>query len=258
MIIFIRLLFISLLASSPSFSFAPAPRGMVKIPAGQYIPFFSEKGIKTLKVNAFYLDIKPVTNAEFMEFIRDNPKWSRSQASKLYVDASYLKHWKSDFDIGHNFNKIKNSPVTNISWFAANAYCKWKGKRLPTLNEWEYVGNAPAVNDKRPIDKIILQWYSKPMPPVLPPVGSTFFNKYNVSDMHGLVWEWVYDFNSIIMSGDSRSNLAINRDLFCASAGLGTIDKENYAAYMRYAFRGSLKAKYTVNNLGFRCAMDIQ
>ena len=93
---------------------------------------------------------------------------------------------------------------------------------------------------------------------MIPTVGSTYYNKFRISDMHGLIWEWVYDFNSIIMTGDSRSNSAINRDLFCASAGIGAVDKENYAAYMRYAFRGSLQAKYTVNNLGFRCAMDIK
>lgn len=256
MMTFIRLLIIFYLA--PSLVYADAPPGMVKIQGGRFIPFFLEKGGKDIKVNSFYLDIKAVTNAQFLAFVKANPEWSKSKASKLYVDASYLKHWKSDFNIGPDFNKIKDSPVTNISWFAARAYCKWKGKRLPTLNEWEYTGNAPAVNDKRPIEKVILQWYSMPTPEFLPSVGSTFYNKYKVSDMHGLIWEWVYDFNSIIMAGDSRSNSAINRELFCASAGLGAIDKENYAAYMRYAFRGSLKAKYTVNNLGFRCAMDIE
>ena len=255
---FIKLLIISSFATSLSMLHAATPPGMAKIQAGKYTPFFSEKGVKTLKVNSFYLDIKAVTNAQFLAFVRANPGWSKSKASKLYVEASYLKHWKSDSDIGPDFNKLKDSPVTNISWFAANAYCKWKGKRLPTLNEWEYVGNAPALKDKRPIEKIILQWYSKPTPAFLPPVGSTFYNTYNVSDMHGLVWEWVFDFNSIIMTGDSRSNSAVNRDLFCASAGLGAVDKENYAAYMRYAFRGSLKAKYTVKNLGFRCAMDMR
>ena len=74
--------------------------------------------------------------------------------------------------------------------------------------------------------------------------------------MHGLIWEWVSDFNSIILTGDSRSNSAINRDLFCASGALGAVDKENYAAFMRFAFRSSLQGKYTVSNLGFRCAGD--
>lgn len=233
------------------------PAKMVKIPAGKYTSFFAEPGVQALSVKSFYLDKNAVTNAEYLAFVKANPKWTKSKASKLYVDAGYLKHWKGDFDLGANADKIKNSPVTNVSWFAANAYSKWKGKRLPTLKEWEYVGNIPAANDKRPIEKIILDWYSKPSPAHLPPVGSTFINKFNVGDMHGLVWEWVSDFNSVIMAGDSRSSSAINRDLFCASGALGAVDKENYAAFMRFAFRGSLKAKYTVNNLGFRCARDI-
>jgi formylglycine-generating enzyme len=59
------------------------------------------------------------------------------------------------------------------------------------------------------------------------------------------------------MEGDSRSNSAVNRDLFCASGSFGASDKEDYAAFMRFAFRGSLKANYTVGNLGFRCAKNL-
>lgn len=228
------------------------PEGMVKIPPGKHKLFFDEQQGKTVDVKSFYLDVTPVTNAEFLEFVKRNPKWSRSRVSKLYADNGYLKHWKSDFDIGNS--RINNSPVINISWYAANAYAKWKGKRLPTLIEWEYAGSAPIVNDNRPVEKVILDWYSKPTPAVFPSVGSTFKNKFNVYDMHGLVWEWVYDFNSVVMQDDSRSSSAINRDLFCASGSFGAADKKDYAAFMRFAFRSSLKAKYTVTNLGFRCA----
>lgn len=235
-----------------------AEKVMVKIPGGKYTPFFSETPGKTATVKPFYLDIKAVTNADFLLFVKANPKWTKSKVSMLFADNGYLKHWKGDFPSENSFYKIKDSPVTNISWYAATAYARWKGKRLPTMNEWEYVGNIAAANDKRPIEKIILNWYSKPTPAVLPPVGSTFKNKFNVYDMHGLIWEWVSDFNSIIMTGDSRSNSAINRDLFCASGALGAVDKENYAAFMRFAFRSSLQGKYTVNNLGFRCASDIK
>lgn len=231
-----------------------APQGMVKIPAGKYQLFFDEKQGKMVAVKAFYLDITPVTNQDFLEFVKQNPKWAKSKVPKLYADAGYLKHWKSDFDYGDS--KIKNSPVVNISWYAANAYAKWQGKRLPKLVEWEYAGGAPILNDKRPTEEIILDWYSRPTPKFFPPVGTTLKNKFNVFDMHGLVWEWVLDFNSVVMDGDSRSNAAINRDLFCASGSFGAADKENYAAFMRFAFRGSLKAKYTVSNLGFRCAKD--
>ena len=195
-----------------------------------------------------------MSNADFLLFVKLHPQWSRSRISKLFADKGYLKQWDGDFTAS---DKIKNSPVTNVSWYAATAYAKWKGKRLATLSEWEYAGNAPIVNDKRPVEKVILDWYGKPTPKILPASGSGYKNTFHLYDMHGLIWEWVYDFNSIIMAGDSRSNTAINRDLFCASGALAAIDKENYAAYMRYAFRGSLKAKYTVNNLGFRCAADI-
>lgn len=232
----------------------PAPAGMVLIPGGKYKSFLIEKGNSAQVVKSFYLDVQAVNNGEFLEFVKLHPQWSRSRVSKLFADAGYLRQWTGDFSVAGNLMK---SPVTNVSWFAANAYAKWKGKRLPTLNEWEYAGNAPIINDKRPVEKVILDWYSKPAPKVLPAAETGYKNRLNVIGMHGLIWEWVSDFNSIILAGDSRSSPAINRDLFCASGALAAVDKENYAAYMRYAFRGSLKAKYTVANLGFRCARTI-
>ncbi|WP_017258081.1 formylglycine-generating enzyme family protein [Pedobacter arcticus] len=253
----ILIIFISIITTiSSGFSqHKAAPEGMVKIPAGKHRLFFEEKQGKTVDVQAFYLDITPVTNEDFFNFVKQNPKWVKSKVSKLYADAGYLKHWKSDFNYGSS--QLKNSPVVNVSWYAANAYAKWKGKRLPNLVEWEYVGSAPILNEKRPMEEVILSWYSKPTPVSFPSVGTTLKNKFNVFDMHGLVWEWVVDFNSVVIDGDSRSNSAINRDLFCASGSFGAADKEDYAAFMRYAFRGSLKAKYTVSNLGFRCAKDV-
>lgn len=231
--------------------------GMVRIPEGQYTPFYKSEGDTTVKVEAFLLDVHAVTNAEFLEFVKANPKWAKSQISSIYGDSGYLKHWESDFDIGPSFSQIKNSPVTNVSWYAANAYCKWRGKRLPTIYEWEYAGSAAIESETDPIEKVILNWYSKPTPALLPPVESTYKNSFDLYDMHGLVWEWVYDFNSIVMDGDSRSNTAIKRQLFCASGSFGAANQEDYAAFMRFAYRGSLKANYTVNNLGFRCAKSL-
>jgi formylglycine-generating enzyme required for sulfatase activity len=50
----------------------------------------------------------------------------------------------------------------------------------------------------------------------------------------------------------------LNKNLYCAAGSLKAVDKEDYASFMRFAFRESLKAAYTVRNLGFRCAMDIE
>lgn len=235
---------------------------MIRIPDGTFIPFYKKKDQTKVTVKSFYLDIYPVTNADFLVFVKANPKWSKSKISKLFSEVNYLKQWKSDFSIGKDSIQIYNSPVTNISWFAANAYCKWKGKRLPTTSEWEYAASADIAdrkgNNKTTILEIILNWYDKPTLPILPAKGSTFRNKFGIYDMHGLIWEWVYDFNSYVTSGDSRSSSAVDGDLFCgAGAANASANKEDYAAFMRYGFRGSLKGAYTVANLGFRCAMDI-
>lgn len=232
-----------------------AQEGMMKIPPGTYKGFYENGQTEKIRVKTFYMDIHAVTNAQYLQFVKANPQWSRSKVSRLYADAGYLKHWESDFIIGHN-QKLNNSPVVNVSWFAASAYCKWKGKRLPGLEEWEYAARAkPNHSD---IDKIILNWYSKPSPVSLPNVGSAPSNAYQLQDMHGLIWEWVYDFNSVMLEGDSRSNAELNRSMFCAAGSAGVSDRKNYAAFMRFAFRSSLKANYTVNNLGFRCSKNIE
>lgn len=233
------------------------PQGSAVVPEGEHTLFFESRSGKTVDIPAFEMDVRAVTNEEFLEFVTANPEWSKSQVPRIFADKGYLRHWESDFDIGSRFDQIRNSPVTNVSWHAANAYCKWKGKRLPTSDEWEYAGSAAIQGEDRPLEEIILEWYSKPTPPVLPSVGSTFENIFGIHDMHGLIWEWTYDFNSIVMDGDSRSNEAIKRELFCASGSFGAANKEDYASFMRFAYRGSLKSNYTVSNLGFRCAQDI-
>ena len=63
-------------------------------------------------------------------------------------------------------------------------------------------------------------------------------------------------FNSVLISGESRKGGNADSNLFCGSSAVGATDLMNYAAFMRYAIRGSSKAKYTMNNLGFRCVKD--
>jgi sulfatase modifying factor 1 len=78
-----------------------------------------------------------------------------------------------------------------------------------------------------------------------------------VRDLHGLIWEWTSDFNSAIVTGDARGDTGIERQLFCGSGSLGAGDRNAFPAFMRFGFRSSLKASYTVHNLGFRCARDL-
>jgi formylglycine-generating enzyme required for sulfatase activity len=238
-----------------------APENMVLIPGGNYIPLYGNNTI-FVKVEPFFIDIYPVTNADFLYFVRRFPEWSKSRVKPVFADDNYLRHWSGDLNIGDNANKIINSPVTNISWFAAKAYCESKGKRLPTVDEWEYVAMASENNPDGTKDTDYLQrimaWYSKPTPNVIPSIGSTFKNFYGVYDIHGLVWEWALDFNSVLLAGDSRGDKGSNRQLFCAANSVDANDLTNYAAFMRYAFRTSLQANFTVSNLGFRCVKSLE
>jgi formylglycine-generating enzyme required for sulfatase activity len=239
---------------------AEAPAGMVAVPTGVYRPLLrGEKDPKEVPVPAFAIDTIPVTNANFLEFVRARPQWQRSQVKRLFADPGYLQHWAGDLDFGPPENGAK--PVVSVSWFAAKAYAAWKGGRLPTTAEWEYVANVgfASVDGAREPEfmRALIAWYSTPTPDALPPVGVNRANFFGIHDLHGLVWEWTSDFNSTFVSGDARDDTGLDRQFFCGAGSLGASDRANYPAFMRFGFRSSLKAAYTVHNLGFRCARDL-
>lgn len=241
-------------------TFGDVPDGMVKVPTGSYTPLYILNS-DTRFVESFLIDVTPVTNAQFLDFVKNNPKWRRSQVKQLFADNAYLKHWASDLDIGPNAKLIAHSPVTNVSWFAARAYLKTLGKRLPTEDEWEYVACADETRADASKDsaftKRLLEWYGKPNSASPQSVYDATPNFYGVSALHGFTWEWVRDFNNSMVTGESRADSGLDRSLFCAGGALGTADPHNYAAFMRYAFRSSLKGNYAVSNLGFRGAKSI-
>lgn len=229
---------------------------MVSIEGGTYIPLYGRDSLQ-VTIDDFEIDVYPVTNQEYVDFVIQYPKWQKSNVIKLFADDSYLIDWISDTTIGKN--QSPKAAATNISWFAAKAYCECQEKRLPTIDEWEYVAMAnkdlPDARQLKTYNEYILGWYEKPKT-FNNEIGSTFKNFWGVYDLHGLVWEWTLDFNSVLVSGESRKDVDNDSDLFCGSAAIGATDLMNYAAFMRYAIRGSVKAKYTMRNLGFRCVKD--
>lgn len=231
---------------------------MATIPAGIYNPFFVTPGNQAQPIFSFKMEKTAVTNQEFLTFVEANPQWQRSKVNRLFADSNYLKYWESDLSIGEKNKAIYNSPVVYVSWFAARAYAGWAQKRLPTVAEWEYAGKAPLLNSKySSLTEYILSWYQKPSEKVLPNVKSTPENTYHLYDMHGLVWEWTYDFNSFISGGDLRSNSSDELKNFCAGGALYVKDKKDYASFLRFSYRGSLKGNFCIANLGFRCAADL-
>lgn len=239
---------------------AEPPVDMVNVSNGVFQPLFRSLTDPTnVPVKSFLLDAEPVTNEQFLEFVRANPRWQRSQVKRIFADESYLKHWAGDLELGTDARP--RQPVTFVSWFAAKAYAQWAGKRLPTLAEWELAAAASPTHADGSKDaafqREILKWYSSSAPEILPNIGCGQKNFWGARDMHGLVWEWVSDFNTATVTGDARGDTGLDRQLFCGAGAVGAKDVENFPAFMRYGFRSSLKAGYTIHNLGFRCAKDL-
>lgn len=236
-----------------------APSDMVLVDGGFYEPLYTRPGTTSAEeVAPFYLDRYPVTNSQFLDFVIENAEWRRSQARSLFVDETYLSHWADDLNFGPD--SLADRPVVNVSWFAAMAYAEWAGKRLPTTAEWELAAGAGIDtrngSDDEALRRKILAWYSEPTPAVHPPVGSTVENYWGAYDLHGLVWEWVLDFNTALVTGESRNNTDLDNKLFCGSGSVGASSFDDYASFIRFAFRSGLEGDYAVRNLGFRCARN--
>jgi len=229
---------------------------MVRVPSGQLLPFWmapvskTEKTNSPIEVSSFQAMKYAVTVNEYREFLKKSPGWDANHISPLFADKNYLEGWSQQ-------QKNPTSPVTNVSWFAARAFCEFHGMRLPTVNEWEFM--AAASEDKKDANKDeiflrrILDWYGEPRGESLKSVGHIYKNLYGLWDMHGLIWEWVEDFNSSFVTGESREDSSFNKNMFCGGGAMSGADKENYAAFMRFAFRSSLKGNSSTWNLGFRC-----
>jgi formylglycine-generating enzyme required for sulfatase activity len=240
---------------------APAdaqPGTMARIPAGDYLPLYGTTAARR-HVNAFRLDVSPVTRGEFLAFVRANPSWRRDSVRTVYAAPGYLVSWPGALDVGSAAERLQ--PVTEVSWFAARAYCAAQGKRLPTTDEWEYAAAASetardATHDPAFLDRLVVLYAANAYERLRP--GRGFRNVYGVRAMHGGPWEWTEDFNGIFVSADSREAGATSRQTdfhsVCASAAIGATDPTNYPAFLRAAVRAALDARSTVTALGFRCA----
>ena len=247
------------LALAAGGAFAAAPAGMSRVGPGSFRPVYApEPGTTAIAVRAFELDQVPVTNADFLAFVRARPEWRRDRIAHVFADDGYLAHWAGPEELGPQ--AAPDQPVTRVSWFAAKAYCAARGARLPTEAEWEFAaaaGARSADGSAEPeLRERILAWYSRPAGRGLERVGRGAPNYWGLFDLNSLVWEWVLDFNGTLVSGDSRSGASADRMQFCGAGALAAGDKQDYPSFMRLAFRGSLEARYTTSSLGFRCARD--
>lgn len=85
-------------------------------------------------INAIAMDETPVTNAQFLAFLRSSG-YQPKQA------ANFLKNWKN----GLPSEGREDHPVVYVDLDDARAYARWAGKRLPTEEEWQYAAQGPEL-----------------------------------------------------------------------------------------------------------------
>jgi len=100
-------------------------------------------------LNDYKIDTFPITNQQFMEFIKDggyenykywlSDGWEKVKTNKWNAPM-YWEKIKGEWNVRDflGIRKINpNQPICHVSYYEADAYCKWAGKRLPTESEWE-------------------------------------------------------------------------------------------------------------------------
>lgn len=228
----------------------PTAAAMTTIPAGTYRPLLRRSADDAgTTVAPFRLDRLPVTNADFLRFVTAHPEWSRDRVAPVLAERGYLAQWQGPQTLGPRAEP--SQPVVNVSWFAARAYCIDRGARLPTEAEWERAAAASRTAADGSTDPAwraeLLAAYGRPLPARLPRVGGGAPNFFGIHDLHGLVWEWVHDFNATLPAGEGGMR-------FCGASGATARDATDFVAFERAALRSSLRASFVLQNLGFRCA----
>ena len=248
----------------------PVVDGMVLIPSGEFVmggndnnAQSNEKPVHTVHVDAFYMDKYEVTNAEYKKFVDANPQWRKGGNPPVAHSHGYLWDWN-----GNNYPEGKGDhPVRQVTWYAAMAYAKWAGKRLPTEAEWEKAARGGLLGKVYPwgdtIDNTKAN-YGRNVGDTTP-VGSYPPNAYGLYDMAGNVWEWCLD--------EYDGNFYANSPSANPLSGANTVKEvlDNYtninssrvlrggtwtyiATYVRCAQRHYDAPTRTVNYIGFRCA----
>ncbi len=247
-----------LLCALPLAGVLASDQGWVRVPGGSFRSALKYEDAPITKVAGFELQRRPVTNAEFLAFVKANPRWQRGKVPSVFAEPRYLSQWASPTTLGKT--ALPGQPVVQVSWFAASAYCQAQGGRLPTWSEWEYTAAADETRRDARRDPVwrerILGWYARPSNTALPRAGLQVPNVYGVQDLHGLVWEWTEDYASLLISSDNRNQGDADRLKFCGAGALSMDDRENYAVLMRVAMLSSLDGSDTTANLGFRCARN--
>jgi len=252
-------------ADSPILSYSlGSSKAMVFIPEGVFTMGSNngaddEKPAHTRSVKSFFIDVLPITNAEFAEFL--NSQGLRNQQGENFYDDDdndariHLRHLKWQADDGFAMH-----PVNEVSWVGARDYCYWLKKRLPTEEEWEKSARGtderkyPWGNTKPDNKKALYGAVFNSSAPVDAfPEGAS---PYGVLDMAGNQWEWVssaykpYPYRS----DDGRENQNPGPVRSTRGGGHDSSDEEITTTQRGRNLSRNPQAGH--HNIGFRCAIS--
>jgi iron(II)-dependent oxidoreductase len=193
--------------------------GMVDVPGGAFVmgtddhalALDNERNAHELDLAPFRLDRTPVTNRAYLEFVEDGgyereELWHRAGWEWIKDEGiTAPKHWyqpepHSWWTVCFGFDEPlrPDAPVVHVSWYEADAYTRWAGKRLPTEAEWEKAASwDPQTETKR-----LFPWGDEPPTPERANIDQLAFRTADVGaypagasacgalDMVGNVWEW--------------------------------------------------------------------
>lgn len=156
--------------------------GMVAVPEGEFFMGTpggrggsDERPRHKVRLNAYFIDRCEATVTQYMEYSAATGKNMPRQPS-----------WS-----------VNDHPVVAVDWFEAQAYCEWRGKRLPTEAEWEKAARGGTDSeysfggDQSKLGEYA--WYNVNSGGQSRPVGQKKPNLYGLYDIHGNAGEWVSD-----------------------------------------------------------------
>jgi iron(II)-dependent oxidoreductase len=196
-------------ASAPPAGDAQVTGGRFPLGARMSDPFVydNEKWAHIVEVAPFAIARAPVTQADFAAFVEDGGYidtrlWPDQGAWLAATGATRPLHWRGGpggwrrrhFDTWVDLEP--GLPVSHVSWWEADAYCRWAGRRLPTEAEWEYaaVGGAwskpayPWGEEEPTAETAATDWRS--LGPVDVGTCQAGDSPAGCRHMIGNVWEW--------------------------------------------------------------------